>query len=494
MKYILLIIVVCVYSIHIYSQEKYVLTLSDAIAYATKNSLSSKSYDMQYLASYWNYRSYKASRLPSLKLNTTPVSYYRYLAKRYDSQNNMDVFREQRSWQSSGGLTLTQAFTPLGGNFYVESDLDFLRNFGASTYNQFSTVPIRIGYTHNILGYNEYKWEKLIEPKRFEKAMKEYVYNREQMSITVSSLFFQLAQSKMAYELAEKQLVSADTLYSIGQKRFDLALLTKQSLLSLKLDVVNAKNALSSAKSQLSRSMFQLASFLSLPTDSEIEVSLSDEAYLPDVAISKALELMHANSYIMAEQENAVLEAKQNADRVKKQSRFNASLTASVGFNQQSDELSKAWKEPLRQDIVSLSVSIPLLDWGQSRGQRQMAKTNLALAELKVQQSKQSQDQELMLLVDDLKLNYDYIASSREALKIAEESYDESVRLFISGASDIATLSIAESRRSNAVNAYVGTLANFWGNFYKLRSMTMYDWVLGIPLIDVVNFDELVNR
>ncbi|MCQ2215574.1 MAG: TolC family protein [Bacteroidales bacterium] len=470
------------------------LTLSEAIRCAAQSSLSSKGYAMQYLTSYWSYRYYKASRKPSLSLHTNPVSYYRYLTKRYDSQNDIDIFREQKSWQSSGALSITQAFTPIGGVFYVESDLEFLRNFGSSTYNQFSTIPVRIGYTHSLLGYNEYKWEKRIEPQRYEVAMKEYIYNHEQLSINVASLFFQVAQCKMQCDLAEKQLASADTLYSIGKKRYDLALLTKQSLLSLKLDIVNSKKNLASAKSNLSRAVFQLATLIGIPTNTNIEADLSETPFLPEINSSKAIELMRANGYNWAKQEQTILQAEQNLDKTNKQSRFKASLTASVGFNQQSDNLSKSWKDPLRQDIISLDISIPLIDWGQGKGQRQIAKTNLTLTQIQTQQSREQQEQELLLLIEDLDLSYNFISSSYEAMKIAEESYAEAIRLFIAGASDIASLSIAESKQSSAVTAYVNSLAQFWNNYFKLRSLTLYDWQLDIPLIDVVDFDSIVTH
>ncbi len=48
----------------------------------------------------------------------------------------------------------------------------------------------------------------------------------------------------------------------------------------------------------------------------------------------------------------------------KKESRFNASFNASVGFNAVADELGDAYRHPLQQDLVSVSVSIPLIDWG----------------------------------------------------------------------------------------------------------------------------------
>ena len=64
-----------------------------------------------------------------------------------------------------------------------------MRNFGATSYTQFSTVPIRVGYSQNLIGYNEFRWEKKIEPVRYEKVKRQYVYNSEQVSDRCRELF-----------------------------------------------------------------------------------------------------------------------------------------------------------------------------------------------------------------------------------------------------------------------------------------------------------------
>ena len=81
-------------------------------------------------------------RLPSLSLNLTPAQYYRYITQRYDSQADIDVYREQQMFSAAAGLSLVQNFDLLGGTFYVDTQLDYLRNFGDvnSTYRSVSVT------------------------------------------------------------------------------------------------------------------------------------------------------------------------------------------------------------------------------------------------------------------------------------------------------------------------------------------------------------------
>ena len=153
------------------------LTLDDAISIAADSSLSAIRAESSYLSGYWEYRAFKAERLPSLTLNLTPAQYNRRIVQRYDSGSDRDVYRTQQSYYASGGLSVKQNVDWTGGTLYMETNLDYLRYFGADTYSQFTSVPFRIGYSQNLVGYNDFKWDKLIEPLKYERKQKELTYN-----------------------------------------------------------------------------------------------------------------------------------------------------------------------------------------------------------------------------------------------------------------------------------------------------------------------------
>ncbi len=66
------------------AQRSMVLDLQQTIAIANDSSLEAFRTKNMYLSSYWEYRSYRANRLPSLTLNLTPAQYYRDITRRYD--------------------------------------------------------------------------------------------------------------------------------------------------------------------------------------------------------------------------------------------------------------------------------------------------------------------------------------------------------------------------------------------------------------------------
>lgn len=312
------------------------LSLEKTIQLAADSSLEAFRSKNLYLTGYWEFRNYKAERLPSLTLNLTPAQYYRDITKRYNSEADIDVYRKQQSFYAGGSLNLKQNFDWMGGSFYIDSDLGYMRYFGENTYNQFTSVPIRIGYSQDLVGYNAFRWERKIEPLKYEKVKKEFLYNMESISEQATTYFFALAMAQVEYDMAKENVANTDTLYRTGQERHKIAAISQEDLLTLKLDAVNAKNTLKNAEIALKRAMFSLASYLNFEKSKEIRLRLPSRPRNLHISVEEALTLARENNPEFLEMRQSILEAEQEVDRTKKEAMFNASVNASIGFNQVS--------------------------------------------------------------------------------------------------------------------------------------------------------------
>ena len=248
----LLILALLLGALPVLAQQRLTLDLQQTIALANDSSLEAFRAKNMYLSGYWEWRTYKANRLPSLTLDLTPAQYYRDITRRYDSEADIDVYRSQQSFYAYGNLSLQQNFDLTGGTFYANTSLGYMRNFGANKYTQYTSVPFQVGYTQDLVGYNAFRWERKIEPLKYEKVKKEYIYNAEQVSEQATTYFFELAMAQAEYDLAKDNALSTDTLYRIGQERLKIAAISRADLLTLKLDRVNAGNTLQTAASALS--------------------------------------------------------------------------------------------------------------------------------------------------------------------------------------------------------------------------------------------------
>lgn len=469
------------------------LTLQETIRLANDSSLTAFRNENLFMAGYWEFRSFQAERLPSLSLSLTPASYSRYITSRYNYDENIDVYRAQQTYSAAAGLNFSQNFDLLGGTFYIESSLNYLRNMGGDAFNQFNSVPVRIGYSQQLIGFNAFKWDRRIEPVKYERVKKEYIYNQEEVSESAVRYFFQLALAQSEYKLARETLVSADTLYVIGERRFSIGSISQADLLTLKLDMVNARNSLDNARIELKRAMFSLTTFLGLDQDTELEVVVPGTPRTVEIPVDKALASSRDNNPTLLRHRQNILEAQETVSRRKVERMFNASLNASIGYNQVGSNLSGAYRDPLRQDLVSVSVSVPLIDWGVRKGRYNTARNNLEVAEIAARQDALSIEEDVIITVSDFNIRRQLVASASEAMDLADMAYDQTRKRFIIGKADLNSLTLSSNRRQDATKNYISALQNYWLSYYKLRKLTLYDFEYDMPISSKFDIDNRIS-
>jgi len=455
------------------------LSLNDAIRIATDSSLSAFKAKNVYLSGYWQYRTYKAERLPTVSLGTTPVSYSNSIVKRYDYVNNIDTYKSQKTIYSDANLCINQNVDWTGGTFTIDTDLGYLKNIGSSEYEQYTTVPFRLGYSQKLFGYNGFKWDKKLEPLKYEKAKKELVYSLEEIAEQTTNYFFNVALNEKIYNLTKQNINNSDTLYRIGEERYKIGSISQSDLLTLKLNLINAKSSLVNIALDLQKSRFNLMTLLRIGNDTafstEIPEKISDLNIDKDEAIHQAV----SNNPSYLEQQENILSNQQTLDQVIKNQRFSATLNASVGYNQVADKFSKAYQQPSRQDIISVGLTVPLLDWGVNKGKINVAKRNLEAAHITAQQTDQSFRQGVISAVTEFQFRKEQISLAFEAKDISNQALDKAKKLFQIGKADIATVNNAISKQMEAESNYISMLSSYWVCYYTIRKLTLFDFEYG---------------
>ena len=462
---------------HTTNAQQITLTLPQAIEVAVDSSLQAFRAENQYMASYWSYRSFRAGRLPSLNLNASPMDYRRDFTRRYDVINDIDIFRRQQMLYSYGNLSLRQNLDLTGGTFFVDSELGFMRNFSnENSITQFTSVPIRVGYSQSLFGFNSFKWERRIEPLRYQRAKTQFLQAQEEISEVAIQHFFALAIAQLEHDMAQANLESAEMLYQMGQQRQEIAAISQADLLTLRLEAVNARNSLRHASSSLRRAMFNLVSFLNLDKQTEIKLLLPNKPAVSEILPEVALEHARMNNPSFLADRLELLEAESQVERTKRTTNFDANISASVGFNQAANTFSGAYRDPLQQDIIRVGVTIPIVDWGVRKGRANMAISNLNVTKISIEQRVMNLEQEIAMTVNDFNMQQDLMISAEEALSIAEMAYKATQERFVIGRVDLNSLLLSQNRQNSAQRNYLSALREYWMNYYKLRKLTLYDF------------------
>ena len=464
------------------AQQRVVLDLDRTVQLATDSSLSARKYQSVYDASRYQYLSWQASRKTQLSLQSTPVMYERYMTQRYLSDEDIDVYRQQRMFYSQAGITATQNVESWGGYFYGSTQLGFLRTFGEQNQTQFMTVPIALGYKQDLLFYNPLKWDRQIEPLKLARAEKELVYGIESTSEEAVGKFFALALAQDQQRMAEEYLASCDTIYAIAERRFKIASIPKAELSILELEKTNARTTLANARIARSRAAQELAVYLGMNRETEIELIIPSVISTLHVDATEAIMQARENNPQYLSSRQATAEARREAERAKVEKNFNVSLDASVGLNQVADNFADAYSHLLTQDKATITLSIPLMDWGKRKNAWLAARSTVNAAENAEQETARDTELEVALTVADFNERQAIVETSRQALTIAEDAYAQTLQRFIRAQANAYDLSLAQSHWQTARQNQIASLQNYWLSYYHLRRLTLYDYQRHTPI------------
>lgn len=466
------------------------ITLEKLLGLAREHSLDAFKAKRQYGVGYWSYRSFKAGLLPQLNFDTDPFTFNRTLTQRYDPARNIDVYRLQENINSSVNLSMSQNIALTGARVTLNSRLNRLRNIAVNS-EVYTANPLRINLSQPLMAFNKFKWQKRTAPLKFEKTKKDFIYALQSINIRAVQLFFDWLLAHQKAKIATDNQKSTKKFYEIGKQRYDLGAIKRDDLLNLELGFNNADNDLVKARQQLRQALVTLKLYLRSSFTGEGVPELP--SLIPDIQVNaeEAIALMEQHNPNIINLKIKDLEAQRDLDKTIKENRFDLSIDASYGLNQQANNVGDAYGNLLDQQIVSVNFKMPILDWGKRRGNINVAKMNRQYTTLDLQQQKEKVQRDLTLKIQQFNTQRKIIFTSLKTSKIAEESYEIAQRRFLVGTIDLLNLNNALKNWQNAVETYIQQLRDYWERYYEIRQMTGYDFLEKQELSE--NFDIILN-
>ena len=200
---------------------------------------------------------------------------------------------------------------------------------------------------------------------------------------------------------------------------------------------------------------------------------------VPNVVIDsdKALELALKNNPKMLEIQRNMIEAEREVARTRSERILNADLYVSFGLSKTGNELEELTKDMLDQQMVSVGLSIPLVDWGRGKGRYKMALSNLDLTKITGEQEQLDFEQQIFLQVLRFNMQKDQILTAAKADTISQLRFEVAKQRFMVGKVAITDLNIAGNERDGARRNYVSAIRDYWLNYYALRGLTAFDFI-----------------
>lgn len=467
------------------------LTLEDVVELARDQSPMAIMSRHRFRGSYWEYRSYKASFLPSLTFNAEIPDLNRSI-ENVIQPDGSEIFVDRAVMNSSIDARLSQNIAFTGGNIFMTSSLSRIDALSDPKTHSYLAYPATIGFNQPINGYNRFRWQRKIEPAKYEEAKKDYIHSLERVSNIAVGYFFDLVLAQINLEISLKNLANTDTLFHIAEGRYQLGTIAENELLQMELTYLNSGAALNRANIDLEARKFRLRSFLGFNEKAHLELIIPKSTPNTTIDYARALQEANTNNPEIMQMQRQLIEAQQSVAFAKSQKGLQADLFAMYGLSKNANDLGGVYMDPKDQQRLRIGFQVPILDWGQGRGQYRMAQSAEEVIKTNVLQAQTDFEQEVFLQVMQFNLQDDQLIIATKADTIAQRRYEVTKQRFLIGKIDVLDLNVALEEKDVARRQYVQALRNYWDYFYSLRTLTLYDWITDRKLEE--DFNEILLK
>ena len=457
------------------------ITLSEAIALAQQRGHQARAARAARESGRYRHRAYRSGLLPQLSLGGTVPAYNKSIISVLRDDGSTEFVPQQQT-DASVTVTLAQKIPVTGGDLFVSSALARLRVSGPAAYQSWSSTPVSVGLRQDIFRPNTAAWDRQEDAVRAELDERAYLEAMEDVALQTATLFFDVYAARVALQNAVTNAAVNDTLYRLNTGRFEVGKIGENDLLQSELALLRSRTALESARLEHERATDALRLALDLPSGTTVEVAVTGEVpeFEADTAraVAEALKNRAAVTAVALDD----VQARRSVAEARLRSGAGATVQASYGFNATAPEASLAYQNLLEARRFTLSVQVPLWQWG---GRHEGVQAAQADRERVANLSAATLDQ----LAHGARFAALELGQARRTLllvaksdSVAAKRFEVAYNRYVIGRITIDNLYIAQAEKDQAVLQGVQGLRGYWAALYRLRRATLFDFASGRPI------------
>jgi outer membrane protein TolC len=458
------------------------LTLSQAIALAQQQGLQARAAHAALEAARHRRGAFTASLLPRLSLAGTVPAYNRSIIPVLQPDGTTQ-FRAQQQTSTELDLTLSQQLPLTGGSLFISSTLSRYRLSGQQTLDTWSSTPILVGLRQDILRPNTTAWNRRESGLEVELAERQFQEAMEDVALQTTTAFFDMYAAQVELANATTNAAVNDTLYTLNTGRYQVGKIGENDLLQSELVLLKARNAREAAQLKLDQTTDALRLALNVPADAPLQIAVTTA--VPDIeadttrAVAEAMR--NRSSVIDAQLQD--VRARREVTVARLANGVGATVQASYGYNATASESRFVYRDLLEARQFSLSVQVPLWQWGAHTEGVRAAKADreqtTRLTEAALRQVAHDAHFAALQLTQARRTE----ALSAKADTVAGKRYEVAYNRYVIGRISIGDLYIAQTEKDQALTQFVQALRAYWSAYYGLRRATLYDFEADRPII-----------
>jgi len=466
------------------------MTLDKSLSIAEANSPSMKITRLSLIRSQENLNAQNASLKSQFSLMLTPFSY---------SQNRafndlISSYNSQKKTQTFGTFTVMQPI------IWTDATVSLTNTFGyLDSYSQFATQQQK-GFSNNLainlqqplFTYNRTKLALKELQLALENAQLNYAIQLLSLEKQVTQAFYFVYQQQQSLDIARQAYQNMQKSYEVSKNKVDAGISPREEMFQAELNLATTRSDFENKQVSLENAKddFKLLVGMSLYEDLVVIPNIAVDTVSVDIsfAIDQGL-----NNRMELRQRKIEIENSQfDLIQTKAQNEFKGSLGLSLGLFGDNAAFRNVYDKASTTDNeeVSLSLTIPLWDWGKRKSMIKASEASIKSSEVSLEQEKNN-------IILDIRKVYRNLINLRNQIEIAKQNvsnaqltYDLNLEKYKNGDLTGMDLNIYQNQLSEKQLTYTNSLISYKLELLNLKIQTLYDFEKKTGVTPVMTLDN----
>jgi outer membrane protein TolC len=383
-----------------------------------------------------------------------------------------------KTTESFGLFTISQPI------LLTDARLSLVNRFGyRDSYSEYSNTTTK-GFSNNLALYLE---QPLFTFNRTKLQLKELELALENSKISyaiqllslerqVTQAFYYVYQQQQSLDIANQAFQNMQKSYEVIRNKVDAGISAREEMFQAELNMASSKSEYenSQVSYENAKDEFKLLIGMSLYDDIIVLPNIAVDTVGVDVSF--AIDQGLANRMELRQRQINVESSQFDLIQTKALNEFKGNLGLSVGLFGDNEKFGDVYANPTDNEEVSLSLTIPLWDWGERKSRIKASEASIESANISLEEEKNDIILGIRKVYRNLLNLRNQIGIAEQNVKNAQLTYDLNLERYKNGDLTGMDLNLYQEQLSQKQLSYTNSLISYKLELLNLKIQTLYDF------------------
>jgi outer membrane protein TolC len=455
-----------------FSQEG--LTLEKALSIAESNSPSMKITRLNLIRSQENLNAQNAALKSNFSLTLNPIGYSQ------DRQFNdlISKWNSQKTTESFGVFTVSQPIV------LTDARLSLMNRFGyTDSYSEYTNATTK-GFSNNLslnldqplFTYNRTKLSLKELQLALENAQLNYAIQLLSLEKLVAQAFYSVYQQQQSLDIANQAYQNMQKSHEVSKNKVEAGISAKEEMFQAELNLATTRSDYENKQVALENAKDDFKILIGMSLYDDILVIPNIAVDTVSIDISFAIDQGLANRMELRQRKIDIETSQFDLIQTKALNEFKGNLGLSVGLFGDNNKFKDVYANPTDNESVSLSLTIPLWDWGERKSRIKATEASIETANINLESEKNDIILGVRKVYRNLLNLQNQIEIARQSVTNAQLTYDLNLERYKNGDLTGMDLNLFQNQLSEKQLTFTNSLISYKLELLNLKIQTLYDF------------------